>query len=78
MKEKIFFYVFLFIVCMFIAGSIVEYINSGEENYLFMLLGAVIILIIGVVFLAPLVYKGKPPFSGKIGKPKTKFYEVRK
>jgi hypothetical protein len=67
MKENFLFYVFLVLVISYIVFNVIDYANSGKEMDIYLAAGAVVLLIIGIIFLSPFVLKGKIPFTGKLG-----------
>lgn len=60
------FWIFVIAVAVYAAFNIVQFVNTGDIFRIYLVAAAVLVLIIGVLFLSPFVYHGKIPFESKI------------
>ena len=57
---------FLATLSFFVALNIVQYLHAGRWDEIFIIIGIIIIVIFGLVFLSPFFLKGKEPFTGEV------------
>lgn len=57
---------FITIVAFFVAVNVVRYLHAGRWDEVFIIISSIIILIFGLVFLSPFLFKGKEPFTGEV------------
>jgi asparagine N-glycosylation enzyme membrane subunit Stt3 len=65
-KENMAFWAFVAAVSAYGAFNLVQYINTGNIFRVYLLAAAVMLLIVGIVFLSPFTHKGKTPFESKL------------
>jgi len=60
------FWIFVIVVAAYAAFNIVEFINTKDMFRVYLIAAAILVLIVGVVFLSPFVSHGKKPFESWI------------